>query len=221
MQVVISVADHGHEKYAEAVCSMIEEAAQIRGTGISMRKPEYIRHKINEGKSVIALDGSTAVGFCYIESWDVQTFVANSGLIVHSDYRNTGLAKKIKIAIFELSEKKFPDSKMFGITTSLAVMKINSELGYKPVTFSELTSDENFWKGCESCANYDILLRTQRKMCLCTGMVYDRKNVFKPNGGKKKPSQSWEQFKKFLHQEKNIFRLKENLYPKISKILRK
>jgi N-acetylglutamate synthase-like GNAT family acetyltransferase len=201
MQVIISVANHSHEKYAAVICSMIEEAAQLRGTGISKRKPEYIQSKINEGKAVIALDGEKVVGFCYIESWDGEKFVANSGLIVHPDYRKTGLAKKIKTAIFELSRKKFPNSKIFGITTSLAVMKINSELGYKPVTFSELTTDEKFWKGCQSCSNYDILMRTERKMCLCTGMVCipqeNPKNV-------EKKKQSWESFKKFLAEHKKV-----------------
>lgn len=220
MQVVISVADHSHEKYAVTICNMIEEAAQLRGTGISKRKPEYIQAKINEGKSVIALEGEKVVGFCYIESWDNEKFVANSGLIVHPDYRQTGLAKKIKTAIFELSRKKFPDAKIFGITTSLAVMKINSELGYKPVTFSELTTDEKFWKGCQSCTNYDILMRTERKMCLCTGMVCIPQNNQK-QGEKTKSSQSWEQFKKFLSQQKRIFLPKGNLYPKINKILKK
>lgn len=220
MQVVISVADHSHEKYAVTICNMIEEAAQLRGTGISKRKPEYIQAKINEGKSVIALEGEKVVGFCYIESWDNAKFVANSGLIVHPDYRQTGLAKKIKTAIFELSRKKFPDAKIFGITTSLAVMKINSELGYKPVTFSELTTDEKFWKGCESCTNYDILMRTERKMCLCTGMVCIPQNNGKPEE-KPKSSQSWEQFKKFLSQHKKVFLPVGNLYPKINKILKK
>ena len=201
MQVIISVANHSHEKYAATICSMIEEAAQLRGTGISKRKPEYIQSKINEGKAVIALDGEKVIGFCYIESWDGEKFVANSGLIVHPDYRKTGLAKKIKTAIFELSRKKFPNSKIFGITTSLAVMKINSELGYKPVTFSELTTDEKFWKGCQSCSNYDILMRTERKMCLCTGMVCIPQNNSK-NGEKKK--QSWENFKKFLAEHKKV-----------------
>ncbi len=220
MKVVITVADHSHEKYAVTICNMIEEAAQLRGTGISKRKPEYIQAKINEGKSVIALDGEKVIGFCYIESWDNEKFVANSGLIVHPDYRQTGLAKQIKTAIFQLSRKKFPDAKIFGITTSLAVMKINSELGYKPVTFSELTTDEKFWKGCESCTNYDILMRTGRKMCLCTGMVCIPQNNDKP-AEKPKSSQSWEQFKKFLSQHKKVFLPMGNLYPRINKILKK
>lgn len=107
-----------------------------------------------------------------------QKYVANSGLIVHWDYRGQGLAKKIKAKAFELSKKKYPEAKLFGITTSLPVMKINSDLGYKPVTFSELTQDETFWKGCQSCPNYDILSRNNRSNCLCTGMLYDPK---KPN----------------------------------------
>jgi GNAT superfamily N-acetyltransferase len=221
MQVAINVADSSHEKYAQAVCNMIEEAAIHRGTGIATRRPGYIRGKILKGNAVIALEGEKAVGFCYIESWEGQKFVANSGLIVHPEYRKTGLAKKIKTEIFKLSAKKFPEARIFGITTSLAVMKINSGLGYKPVTFSELTMDETFWEGCESCTNYDILKRTDRKMCLCTGMVCNPAQLSGDTAKKKKGAVSWKQFKKFLKTHGNHFPLKNTLYPRISKILNK
>ena len=151
----------------------MEESAKVRGTGIAKRKPEYIRDKMVEGKAVIAFCEGKLAGFCYIESWGHGQFVANSGLIVVDKYRGHGLAKRIKRKAFELSRQRYPDAKIFGLTTGLAVMKINSELGYKPVTFSELTNDEAFWKGCHSCVNYDILQRTERKHCLCTGMLYD------------------------------------------------
>lgn len=169
----IIIADKSHSIYANIICETISEAAQVRGTGIAKRKPEYIISKMENGNAVIALDGDTFAGFCYIESWQHGKFVANSGLIVHPDYRGQGLAKKIKKVIFEHSRNKFPNSKVFSITTGLAVMKMNSDLGYKPVTFSELTDDESFWKGCQTCKNYDVLQRTEQKMCLCTGMLFD------------------------------------------------
>jgi len=148
-------------------------SALQRGTGIATRSPEYIAEKMQSGKSVVALDGDRLVGFSYIETWSHGLYVANSGLIVDHEYRNHGLARKIKHAIFDLSRKKYPDAKIFSITTGLAVMKLNTELGYRPVPFSELTDDPEFWKGCTGCKNYDILERNQRKMCLCTGMLYD------------------------------------------------
>lgn len=154
---------------------MIALAAEKRGTGIARRSPEYIASKLRDGKSVIAVVDGRPVGFCYIESWSHGKFVANSGLIVAEEYRQSGLARRIKKEVFKLSRKTYPDAKIFSITTSLAVMKLNSELGYKPVTFSELTDDEAFWKGCESCRNFDILSRNERRMCLCTGMLYDPK----------------------------------------------
>ncbi|GGD53171.1 GNAT family N-acetyltransferase [Muriicola marianensis] len=169
----IVIANESHIKYASVISETISESAKVRGTGIAKRTPEYIIKRLVNGNAVIALDGDRFAGFCYIEVWGHQKFVANSGLIVHPDYRNQGLAKKIKKAIFDLSRKKFPDAKIFGITTGLAVMKMNYELGYKPVTFSELTDDPEFWKGCQTCKNFDILTRTERKMCLCTGMLYD------------------------------------------------
>ncbi|AZJ31479.1 GNAT family N-acetyltransferase [Tenacibaculum mesophilum] len=171
MRVVI--ADQSHSKYAEIICQTIDEAALVRGTGIAKRKPEYIITKLENGNAVIALDGDQFAGFCYIEAWSHGKFVANSGLIVHPNYRGIGLAKQIKKVVFEHSKAKFPNAKIFSITTGLAVMKLNSELGYQPVTFSELTEDQSFWNGCQTCKNYDVLQRTQQKMCLCTGMLFD------------------------------------------------
>jgi hypothetical protein len=127
-----------------------------------------------EGKAVIAFhrDGTWA-GFCYIETWSHGDFVANSGLIVNPAFRKSGLAKAIKERIFKLSRTKYPNAKIFGLTTGLAVMKINSDLGYEPVTYSELTQDEEFWAGCKSCVNYDILMSKGRKNCMCTAMLFD------------------------------------------------
>jgi GNAT superfamily N-acetyltransferase len=173
MSIKLYYCTPDHHKYAEAICELIETAAKQRGTGIAKREPEYIKTKMTNGNAVIALDGDKLAGFCYIEIWEDKKYVANSGLIVHWDYRGQGLAKKIKAKAFELSRKKYPISKLFGITTSLPVMKINSDLGYRPVTFSELTQDETFWKGCQSCPNYDILSRNNRSNCLCTGMLFD------------------------------------------------
>lgn len=170
MKIVIT--DISHSIYANVICATIESAAQIRGTGIAKRAPEYIISKMEKGNAIIAVDGDKFAGFCYIETWEHGRFVANSGLIVHPDYRGLGLAKKIKTRIFELSKTKFPEAKIFSITTGLAVMKMNNELGYKPVTFSELTKDQSFWKGCQTCKNYDVLQRTNQDMCLCTGMLY-------------------------------------------------
>lgn len=175
----IVIANDTHASYAQIICDTIEESARVRGTGIARRTPEYILTKMHNGNAIIALEGDEFAGFCYIEVWGHEKFVANSGLIVHPDFRNRGLAKDIKKAVFDLSRKKYPDAKIFGITTGLAVMKINYELGYQPVTFSELTDDESFWKGCQTCKNYDILTRTERKMCLCTGMLYDPLKVKK------------------------------------------
>ena len=172
--IIIKVATAADSHYAAAITDEMAASAKARGTGIAKRSPEYIEQKINEGKSVIAVtaDGEW-VGFCYIEVWEHNKFVANSGLIVSPPYRKTGVAKSIKKRIFELSREKYPDSKIFGLTTGLAVMKINSDLGYEPVTYSELTNDEQFWAGCKSCVNYDILMSKERKNCMCTAMLFD------------------------------------------------
>lgn len=168
-------AEEQHAKFAPEICRLIYESALQRGTGIAKRSPEYIASKITGGKAVVALDGDRLVGFSYIECWEHGDFVATSGLIVRPEYRHLGLAARIKTKTFELARRRFPFAKIFSITTSLPVMKLNSRLGYVPVTFSELTEDETFWKGCEGCRNYDILQRNERRMCLCTGMLFDPK----------------------------------------------
>ena len=203
MPITLHYCTSSHHPYATAICELIETAAKQRGTGIAKREPEYIKTKMTNGNAVIALDGHQLAGFCYVEIWENKKYVANSGLIVHWDYRGQGLAKKIKAKAFELSKKKYPEAKLFGITTSLPVMKINSDIGYKPVTFSELTQDETFWKGCQSCPNYDILSRNNRSNCLCTGMLYDPK---KPNTqSEEKKKQNLETFYRWVRLKKQSF----------------
>lgn len=179
MKIDVMVASKEHLRYVTQINDAIDEAAKSRGTGIARRTDEYIADKINSGKAIIAVNREEFVGFCYIESWGHDEFVANSGLIVRPHYRNMGVAKRIKKAAFELSRKRFPNAKIFGLTTGEAVMRINTELGYEPVTFAKLTDDEEFWAGCRSCVNYDVLQRTNMTKCLCTGMIYDPAKVAK------------------------------------------
>jgi hypothetical protein len=163
---------------------------------------------MREGKAVIALhNDGTLAGFCYIETWSHEQFVANSGLIVNPVFRKAGLAKAIKKRIFELSREKYPDAKIFGLTTGLAVMKINSELGYEPVTYSELTQDDNFWKGCQSCVNYEILTMKGRKNCLCTAMLYDPVEKQKQEEEKASP----EKEKEMTHKANLLERIEDSI----------
>ncbi len=174
-EIKITVANESHFGYVDTILDTIEAAAKVRGTGIAKRSPGYIKQKMEEGKAIIALAGDEFAGFCYIETWGDKKYVANSGLIVPDKFRGHGLAKKIKKFSFDLSRKRYPDAKLFGLTSGAAVMKINTELGYVPVTFADLTDDEAFWKGCEGCVNFDVLTRTGRRYCICTAMLYDPK----------------------------------------------
>jgi len=210
---IIKPAGEEHCQYAETITDEMERSAQARGTGIAKRSPEYIKTKMREGKAVIALTktGDWA-GFCYIEAWGHGKFVANSGLIVSPDYRKFGLAREIKKEVFKLSRKKYPESKIFGLTTGAAVMKINSELGYYPVSYSDLTTDEEFWKGCQSCVNYPILMSKNRSNCLCTAMLYEPKNVKKAEQ-KKRSSE----FKKNLSLFERLINIKRAMFLNFAK----
>lgn len=173
-KITVCRADESHLAYVQTVLDTIEIAAKVRGTGIARRTPEYLSQKMLEGKAIIALtaEGGFA-GFCYIETWSNKQFIAHSGLIVREEFRGLGLAKAIKKRAFDLCRELYPQAKMFGLTTGAAVMRINTELGYRAVTFAELTDDEAFWKGCQSCVNYDVLQRSNRRFCMCTAMLYD------------------------------------------------
>lgn len=172
-EIKILVADGSHEKYIDTILDTIEAAAKVRGTGIAKRTHEYLYTKMIEAKAVIALCGERFAGFSYIETWGNKQYVTTSGLIVHPDFRGRGLAKRIKDLTFTLARTRWPHAKIFSLTSGAAVMAMNTQLGYKPVTFAELTDDEAFWRGCEGCINVDVLKRTGRKYCICTGMMFD------------------------------------------------
>ena len=223
MEFNIFVAQKEHAAYVDIILDTIAEAAKVRGTGIARRSPDYILKKIEEGKAILALYNGEFAGFCYIETWGHEKFVANSGLIVVDEYRGKGLAKAIKSKAFELSRSRYPQAKLFGLTTGLAVMKINSDLGYRPVTFSELTDDEMFWKGCQTCVNYDILLRTERKHCLCTGMLFDpekMKSAYDEKQKSKSIKSRWQSVREsVMHLKKNKNNNKDNVLSKFKRAM--
>ena len=182
MNISVLVADESHTKFAQAICDEIALSAKERGTGIAKRTPVYVSEKMKAGKAVIAItDDGRFAGFSYIESWEGKQFVANSGLIVAHEFRGIGLAKSIKQRIFRLSRELFPSAKIFSITTGPAVLKMNYELGFRPVAFQDLTHDAEFWKGCEGCKNFHILEENNYERCICTGLLFDPKEHIKIN----------------------------------------
>ena len=202
--IIIRPATIADIHFSKTITDEMASSAKARGTGIAQRSPDYVEKKMLEGKAVIAVTKEGVwVGFCYIEAWEHEQFVANSGLIVSPDFRKSGVAKAIKKRIFELSIEKYPNAKIFGLTTGLAVMKINSDLGYEPVTYSELTNDEEFWAGCKSCVNFDILVSKQRKNCRCTAMLYDPADHFEP-------AETAEDFKKHSKLYERFSRVKQS-----------
>lgn len=171
--IQVMVADESHVKYVDTILQTIADAAKVRGTGIAKRSPEYVATKMREAKAVIALEEERFAGFSYIETWGNKHYVTTSGLIVHPDYRGLGLAKRIKNLTFTLARVRWPHAKIFSLTSGSAVMTMNTQLGYHPVTFNDLTDDEAFWRGCQGCINHDVLERTGRKFCICTAMLFD------------------------------------------------
>ena len=174
MKIDVMVADESHSKFAQEICDEVVISSQERKTGIARRTPEYIISKMTAGKAVIAIaENGEWAGFSYIETWGGKSFVANSGLIVAHKFRGMGLSRRIKEQTFLLSRRLFPNAKIFSITTGASVMKLNYEFGFRPVPFTELTDDPEFWKGCEGCRHFEILKDHDYKMCICTGLLFD------------------------------------------------
>ncbi|HRP44897.1 MAG TPA: GNAT family N-acetyltransferase [Ginsengibacter sp.] len=206
--IIVRAATSDDVAFAKIITDEMAESAKARGTGIAKRTPEYVSQKMKEGKAVIAFGKDNEwAGFCYIEAWGHEKFVANSGLIVAPKFRNSGVARRIKHEIFNLSRRIYPEAKIFGLTTGLAVMKINSELGYKPVTYSELTDDEKFWEGCKSCVNYPVLMSKGRKNCLCTAMLYDPKDHPQPKETVREFNRKSKLYERFMRlKQKRLFK---------------
>lgn len=171
--IKILIADESHIHYIDEILETISAAAKVRGTGIAKRNPKYVENLMRKGKAVIALDGDKFAGFSYIETWGGKHYVTTSGMIVPESYRGHGLARRIKHVTFTLARMRWPQAKIFSLTSGAAVMKLNTDMGYTPVTFAQLTDDETFWRGCEGCINHDVLVRTERRYCICTGMLFD------------------------------------------------
>ncbi|MFH6991561.1 GNAT family N-acetyltransferase [Flavobacterium sp. FlaQc-48] len=171
-------ARSSHTFWIKQICEVTLSSAIARGIGISGSSPELLETKMKKREAVIAFasDGRWA-GFAFISAWENGKYVSNSGLIVAPEFRHTGLAKMIKGKIFEVSREMYPEAIIFTSTSGLAVMKMNQELGFEPVTYSELTTDELFREGCKSSINCPILISKQRKNCLCTAMKYDPKGI--------------------------------------------
>ncbi len=174
--IEIRIATQEDIQYAQTISDWYVISSKERGTGIATRSPEYIETRMLNGNAIIAFVDKELAGFCYVEVFSSGEYISNSGLIVTHNFRKMGLAKKIKKVAFNHARDTHPDAKVFGITTSDIVMNINSDLGYRPASFKQLTDDDEFWKGCSSCKNYDILLRNNKKMCLCTAMLAPSKN---------------------------------------------
>lgn len=172
--IFVRIATLNDTRYVDEIIKETEASAIARGTGISKRTPESLAQKMRDGKAIIAVTASGEwVGFAYFQTWENDKFISNSGLIVSPKFRKSGVAKAIKERIFRMSRRLYPDAKVFSITSGVATMKMNTRLGFEPVTFAEITHDPNFWEGCKSCVNYNILEGKKMCNCLCTAMLFD------------------------------------------------
>lgn len=172
--VIIRQASMADCIYAAQISEEMDASARARGTGIGRRSCDSICQKIAEGNAIIALTKEGQwVGYIYLEVYANGNFVSHCGLIVAPGWRRLGVATQMKDNIFWLTRAKYPLAKIFGITTTLATMRINSKLGLQPVTFSEITQDPSFWKKCEQCVNYQNLKNTCFKNCYCTAMMFE------------------------------------------------
>lgn len=171
--IIIRIAGESDACYIQNIIAEIDNAAKDPATGICRRTASFLAKKIKEGLAVIAVTSRNEwAGFCYIQEWEEARFVSSCALVIAPAARNTGIAGAIKTKIFELAQHRYPKAILFGLTTSSAVMKINSKLGYQPVPYAAITKASGFWDSCRGCQHYDILQRQNRTNCLCTAMRF-------------------------------------------------
>lgn len=176
-RIIVRSAIPADVVFADEIIHEIESSALARGSGISRRSAASVIEKIDTGKAIVAVTANGEwAGFSYIESWDNGKFVSNSGLIVSPKHRNQGVASQIKTQIFELSRSRYPEAIVFSITSGAAIMKLNTRLGFEPVSYAEIARESTFWDGCKSCVNYHILQSKDRRNCLCTAMLFNPSN---------------------------------------------
>jgi len=162
--------------HAAIIAFYIEQAGEDIATGICKREISFIITKIQSGDAIMAFtsDGAWA-GFCYLQQWN-DGYVSSCGLVVHPLHRRNNIARYIKQEVMELAKEKYPGADYFSLTTAKAVMKLNTDLGYETVTYSEVSRDEAFWSACKTCVNHNILLRNNQQKCLCTAMRFQSFN---------------------------------------------
>ena len=83
--MVVRIANKDDVKYADELVLWYEESARQRKTGIAKRNPVYLQRKMVNGNAIIAFDddGSLA-GFSYIETYEEEKFVVNSGSVSYT-----------------------------------------------------------------------------------------------------------------------------------------
>ncbi len=153
---------------AEQAAHLIAEASSHHD--IATRTTEWLAKKVRARRAAVALDGDELVGFGYWSSWQEDTFVSHSGLVVRADYRGAGLGGDLKRVLFDSSRRQLPDARLISLTTSPQVRKLNLALGFEIVPLDQLTQDPAFWEGCKTCRNYeDVVARGEQ--CCCEGML--------------------------------------------------
>lgn len=175
LNYIVRIATSDDHKYTTEITDELAYSATKRGISIARRTPEYAINKMDKGLAVIALNPENGdwIGFCCIEVWEHQKYVASSGLIISPKYRGMGIATMLKARLFELCQTKFPKAKIFSLTTNQAVIHANIDLGFKIVAFSEVLNDSLFMDGCKSWVDFSGLMNNNPTHAYYVAMVFD------------------------------------------------
>lgn len=149
------------QQYADNIAHEISISALLRNVAIEPRTGDYIFQKMIDGLAVIAIDNETEewIGFCALDVWNHQRYVANTGLIVKPKYRGKNVSNLLKNKLFELARIKFPSAKIFSLTNKELIKKINIDLGFQEVEAREILYDPYFNTGMNSWVDFIELLK--------------------------------------------------------------
>lgn len=172
---LIIKSDSNHIHYASIIKKQFDVFYEEKQTGFANRTLEFIENKIKNSEAVLAInEAKELVGFCYIELWHDEKALMIGGLMVSKEYTGIGIGKSMKAKIFDMAMQSYPDYRVYSLTTSLPTIKMNIKLNYDLATYTEISSKEHFWDGCQTCPFYHVLKKQKFSNCLCLPMKLNK-----------------------------------------------
>lgn len=127
-------------RFVPKIMSLIRRCIEL-GDNLNFKRSRELYDAFDEGRCVYALDSSgKIVGFSYLSAWKQthRPVVSRNSMIVHPDFRNCGIGKKMSWILFQLVAQKYPNHDLLSLTASPVIIHFNKEQRLKEISYQEL-----------------------------------------------------------------------------------